>query len=63
VLIADLVPHGDPNVNAFVIMMLVGLLVGTAGHVVKSHTLVIIGIGLVFLATVALPLVVFRGDH
>ncbi len=62
-LLADLIPHGDPNVNVFVALMLVGMLVGVSGHVVKSQTLVIIGIGLVFLGTVALPLVVFRGGE
>jgi hypothetical protein len=59
--LADLVPHGDPDVNAFVALMVGGFIVGVAGHVVKSNTLVIIGIGLVFLATVALPLLIIGG--
>jgi hypothetical protein len=63
VLIADLIPSGDPDVNAFVALMFAGFLVGVAGHVVKSNAMVIIGIGLVFLATVALPLIVIGGHE
>ena len=44
----------DPR--TFVTMMVVGFLVGIAGHIVRSRTIVAIGIGLVFLATFLLPL-------
>jgi hypothetical protein len=37
-------------------LMGAGFLVGLAGHIVKSRSLVIIGIGLIFLATFVLPL-------
>ena len=56
---ADLVPKGDPDIGVFVAIMLAGFFVGTAGHVIKSNTMVVIGIVLVFLGTVALPLLVF----
>lgn len=39
----------------FVVLMLAGLLVGIAGHVVKSKATVAVGIGMVFLATILLP--------
>jgi hypothetical protein len=42
----------------FVVVLLLGFVIGTFGHVVKSRTLVALGIGLVFSATVALPVVV-----
>jgi hypothetical protein len=51
---------GDFRVSPtfFVAVMLLGFVIGTFGHVVKSRTLVALGIGLVFSATVALPVVV-----
>jgi hypothetical protein len=51
---------GDFRVSPtfFVVVLLLGFLIGTLGHVVKSRTLVALGIGLVFSATVALPVVV-----
>jgi len=50
---------GDFRVSPtfFVVVLLLGFLIGTLGHVVKSRTLVALGIGLVFAATVALPVV------
>lgn len=57
--LADLVPKGDPDIGIFVAVMVVGFLIGIAGHVVRSTTLVVVGIALVFLGTVALPLLVF----
>jgi len=47
----------DAQIAPFVIMLAVGFLVGTIGHIIKSRTVVAIGIGLIFLATVLLPLV------
>jgi hypothetical protein len=51
---------GDFRVSPtfFVVVLLLGFVIGTFGHVVKSRTLVALGIGLVFSATVALPVVV-----
>jgi CHASE2 domain-containing sensor protein len=58
-LFADLIPSGDPDVGVFVAIMLAGFLIGIAGHVVRSQVLIVVGIALVFLGTVALPLLVF----
>lgn len=55
----DLIPKGDPDLTVFVAVMLLGFLVGTAGHIYKSRTAVILGIVLVFMGTIALPLLVF----
>jgi hypothetical protein len=38
-------------------LMGVGFVVGVAGHLTRTRSLVIIGIGLIFLATFVLPLV------
>jgi len=51
---------GDFRVSPsfFLVLLLAGFLVGIFGHIVKSKTLVALGIGLVFSATVALPVLV-----
>ena len=59
----DLVPKGDPDLAVFIAIMLLGFVVGTAGHVIKSRTLVIIGIVVIFASTVLLPLLIFRGGR
>jgi hypothetical protein len=46
----------DLSPRAFIVLMGLGFLVGTAGHVVKSKALVAAGILMIFLATVLLPL-------
>ena len=61
--VADLVPKGDPNLTVFVVIMLIGFFVGTYGHIIKSRTLIIIGILMIFAATVVLPLLIFRGGE
>jgi hypothetical protein len=50
-------PEFGANPTPFVVMMGVGFIVALAGHVVRSRTLVATGIGLIFLATFLLPLV------
>jgi len=56
--VADLVPPGDPDLTLFVAVTLTGLLVGAAGHLVRSTALIVAGIALVFLGTLVLPLLV-----
>jgi hypothetical protein len=40
-----------------IVLMGLGFLVGVAGHLTKTKSLVVIGIGLIFIATFVLPLV------
>ena len=61
--VADLVPKGDPDIAVFIVIMLIGFMVGTAGHIVHSRRLIITGIVLIFAATVVLPLLIFRGGQ
>jgi hypothetical protein len=51
---------GDFRVSPtiFIVLMFLGFLIGTFGHIIKSRTTVAIGVGLIFVATVALPLAV-----
>ena len=52
----------DPSPTPFVVLMAVGFLVGGAGHVYKSKTLIATGIGLIFIATLLLPLAIYSTD-
>ena len=59
--LADLVPTGDPDLGVFIAIMLLGFVVGVGGHVYKSTPAILTGIVLILLATIILPLIVFRG--
>ena len=52
----DTGPFNDLSPRAYIALMGIGFLVGTAGHVVRSKALVAAGILMIFLATVLLPL-------
>lgn len=58
-LIAALPPQtGDfqTSPTPFIIAFLLGMLLGTIGHVYKSQTMVAIGIGMITLSTIVVPL-------
>jgi hypothetical protein len=46
----------DLSPRAYIVLMGLGFLIGTAGHIVKSKVMVAAGILMIFLATVLLPL-------
>jgi hypothetical protein len=51
-------PSGEFRVSPTFLLVLLGLgfLIGTAGHIVKSRTLQIAGVLLIFAATIFLPI-------
>jgi len=51
-------PHPDfgADPRPFVALMIVGFVIGIAGHIMRFKTLVAIGIGMIFLGTFLLPL-------
>ncbi len=53
----------DPSPAPFVALMALGFLVGVTGHVYKSKTLIATGIGLIFMATLGLPLGIYLSDR
>lgn len=61
--VADLVPKGDPSLWPFIVIMMLGFVVGTYGHIARNRALIITGIVLIFAATVVLPLLIFRGGE
>jgi hypothetical protein len=53
----------DATPGPFIALMALGFLVGTGGHIYKSKTAIAVGIGLIFMATLGLPLAIyFSGD-
>jgi hypothetical protein len=49
-------PDFGTDPRPFVAMMLVGFVIGVVGHVTRTKALVVLGIGMIFLATFLLPL-------
>jgi hypothetical protein len=49
-------PDWGADPRPLVAMMLIGFVIGVAGHITRSKPLVALGIGLIFLATFLLPL-------
>jgi hypothetical protein len=48
----------NPSIAPFVGLMALGFVVGVAGHITKSSGLVLLGLLMIFVATVLLPLLV-----
>jgi hypothetical protein len=49
-------PDFGTDPRPYVAMMLIGFVIGVVGHVTRTRALVVLGIGLIFLATFLLPL-------
>jgi hypothetical protein len=52
----DTGPFNDLSPRAYIALMGVGFVVGTAGHIVRSKPIIAAGLLMIFLATVLLPL-------
>jgi hypothetical protein len=52
----------DPSPVPFIVLMALGFLVGVGGHVYRSRAAVATGIGLIFIATLLLPLALYATD-
>jgi hypothetical protein len=61
--LANWIPDPTPEFGAdptpYVTMMLAGMAIGILGHLFRSRTLVVIGVGAVFLGTFLLPLATY----
>jgi hypothetical protein len=53
----------DPDPLPFIVLMGAGFVIGVAGHVYKSKTAIATGIGMIFVATILLPLGVYLSDN
>jgi hypothetical protein len=52
----------DPDPLPFIVLMGMGFVVGVGGHVYRSKTAVAAGIGMIFVATILLPLGLYLND-
>jgi hypothetical protein len=52
----------SPSPLPFVVLMALGFVVGVTGHVYRSRPVVASGIGLIFIATLLLPLAIHATD-
>jgi ethanolamine ammonia-lyase large subunit len=53
----------DPSPAPFVVLMAVGFIIGAIGHLYDSKTMVATGIGMIFLATLGLPLGIYLSNR
>jgi hypothetical protein len=51
-----------PSPAPFIALMVLGFLIGVTGHVYRSPPVVATGIGLIFVATLLLPLALYATD-
>ena len=52
-----------PDLLPFIALMGLGFVVGVAGHIWRSNTAVATGIGMIFVATLLLPLGLYLNDR
>jgi hypothetical protein len=52
----------SPSPAPFIVLMALGFIVGTTGHVYRSRPLVIAGIAMIFVATLLLPLAIYASE-
>jgi hypothetical protein len=53
----------QPSLGPFVALLVVGFVVGIFGHLIRSSLVIVLGIGLVFIATVVGPLVIYGNPY
>ena len=53
----------DPDPLPFIALLGLGFVIGVAGHVYQSRTVVATGIGMIFVATLLLPLGIYFSDR
>ena len=61
-MLANWIPDPSPEFGSspwpFIALMLAGFVIGIFGHISKTKALVALGIGLIFLGTLVLPLII-----
>ena len=52
----------SPSPVPFVVLMALGFVIGVTGHVYRSRPMIATGIGLIFIATLLLPLAIYASE-
>ena len=53
----------DPDPMPFIALMGLGFVIGVGGHIYRSKTAIATGIGMIFVATILLPLGLYLNDR
>jgi hypothetical protein len=53
----------EPSPLPFITLMVLGFVVGVGGHIYRSRTAIATGIGMIFTATLLLPLGLYLSDR
>ena len=53
----------EPSPVPFIVLMGLGFLVGVGGHIYRSRTAIATGIGMIFTATLLLPVGLYLSDR
>jgi hypothetical protein len=53
----------EPDPLPFIVLMGIGFVLGVGGHIYKSKTAIAAGIGMIFVATILLPLGLYLNDR
>ena len=48
-------PDWGQDPRTFIGIMVLGFMIGVTGHIFRSRTLIVVGVGMIFLATFLLP--------
>jgi hypothetical protein len=53
----------DPNPLPLAVLVVLGFLVGIGGHIYRSKTAILTGIGLILLGSIGLPVALYLSDR
>ena len=62
-MLAGVIAAAAPSPVPLLILIGLGFFVGVVGHILRSKPTIATGIGLIFLGSVGLPLVLYLSDH
>jgi hypothetical protein len=62
-MLAGVIAAAEPSPVPLLILIGLGFFVGVIGHILRNKTTIATGIGLIFLGSVGLPLVLYLSDR
>jgi hypothetical protein len=62
-MLAAVIAAAEPSPIPLLLLIGLGFLVGVVGHILRSKSTIATGIGLIFLGSVGLPLLIYLSDR
>jgi hypothetical protein len=62
-MLAAVIAAAEPSPIPLLLLIGLGFLVGVTGHILRSKATIATGIGLIFLGSLGLPLVIYLSDR